>query len=124
MLMNAPYLLKEILDALKDLVEKGEEHTIYINKIPITEEDRIAILDVLGEGQITIRMESTTYPVEWRETGISGVWIGVFFDREKKPILETIEVTTFPKLAAAQKEDILESIRKLEERLKAILKDL
>ncbi|MGB9873996.1 MAG: hydrogenase expression/formation C-terminal domain-containing protein, partial [Hydrogenobacter sp.] len=48
MLMNAPAILNEILQALKDLYEKGEEHIIYINKLPLTEEDRIAILDTLG----------------------------------------------------------------------------
>ena len=50
MLMNAPALLNEILQALKDLYEKGKEHIIYSNKVPITEEDRMAILDVLGGG--------------------------------------------------------------------------
>lgn len=56
MLMNAPAILNEILQALKDLYEKGKEHIIYINKIPITEEDRIAILDTLGEGQVRISL--------------------------------------------------------------------
>ncbi|QWK20305.1 MAG: hydrogenase expression/formation protein [Hydrogenobacter thermophilus] len=121
MLMNAPAILNEILQALKDLYQKGEEHIIYINKIPLTEEDRLAILDVLGEGQVKIRLESKTQPAEWRETGVYGVWIGVFFDRDNKPILETIEITTFPRMASSQREDIEESIRLLEERLKVLL---
>ncbi|ADO45400.1 MAG: hydrogenase expression/formation protein [Hydrogenobacter thermophilus] len=121
MLMNAPAILNEILQALKDLYQKGEEHIIYINKIPLTEEDRLAILDVLGEGQVKIRLESKTQPAEWRETGVYGVWIGVFFDRDNKPILETIEITTFPHMASSQREDIEESIRLLEERLKVLL---
>jgi hydrogenase-1 operon protein HyaF len=121
MLMNAPAILNEILQALKDLYEKGEEHIIYINKIPLTEEDRLAILDALGEGQVKIRLESKTQPAEWRETGVYGVWIGVFFDRDNKPILETIEITTFPRMASSQREDIEESIRLLEERLKVLL---
>lgn len=121
MLMNAPAILNEILQALKDLYQKGEEHIIYINKIPLTEEDRLAILDVLGEGQVKIRLKSKTQPAEWRETGVYGVWIGVFFDRDNKPILETIEITTFPRMASSQREDIEESIRLLEERLKVLL---
>ncbi|MEZ0361349.1 MAG: hydrogenase expression/formation protein [Hydrogenobacter sp.] len=120
MLMNAPAILNEILHALKDLYEKGKEHIIYINKIPITEEDRIAILDTLGEGQVKIRLESKTQPAEWRETGIYGVWIGVFFDRDNKPILETIEITAFPRMASSQREDMEESIRILEDRLKIL----
>lgn len=124
MLMNAPALLYEILQALKDLYEKGEEHIIYANKIPISDEDREALLDILGEGQVKIRLESNTQPVEWRETGISGVWIGVFYDRDNKPILETIEITYFPKLAMAQKEDVEEAIQKLKERIENLLDKL
>ncbi len=118
--MNGPAILKEILQALKDLYEKGETHVIYINKIPITPEDRELILDVLGEGKVRITYKSETQPAEWRETGIYGVWIGVFYGRDGKPILETIEITDFPRLAAAQREDIGESVKVLEERLRSI----
>jgi hypothetical protein len=121
MLMNAPAILNEILQALRDLYEKSQEHIIYINKLPLTEEDRIAILDTLGEGQVSIKLNSKTQPAEWKETGIYGVWIGVFFDRDNKPILETIEITTFPRLASSQGEDIRESIKLLEDRLKVLL---
>lgn len=122
MLMNAPALLNEILLALKDLYEKGEEHIIYTSKLPITEEDRIAILDTLGEGQVKITLQAKGQRIEWRETGIYGVWIGVFFDRDNKPLLETIEITYFPKLASAQKEDVMETIKILEGRLRDLFK--
>ena len=120
MLMNSIPILKEILQALKDLYEKGEEHIIYINKLPITPEDRELLLDVLGEGQVRISYKSKTQPAEWWETGIYGVWVGIIKDRDGKPILETIEITFFPKLASAQKEDIKESIDYLEEKIKEI----
>jgi hydrogenase-1 operon protein HyaF len=116
--MNALPILREILQALKDFYEKGETHTIYINKIPLTPEDRELILDVLGEGKVRITYRSETQPAEWRETGIYGVWIGVIFNRDKKPILEIIEITDFPRLVASQREDIAESIKVLEERLR------
>ncbi|HIQ49346.1 MAG TPA: hydrogenase expression/formation protein [Aquifex aeolicus] len=120
MLMNAIPILKEILQALKDLYEKGEEHIIYINKLPITPEDRELLLDVLREGQVKITYFSKTQPAEWKETGIYGVWIGVIKNRDNKPVLETIEITFFPKLASAQREDVAESIKYLEEKIKEI----
>lgn len=120
MLMNAIPILKEILQALKDLYEKGEEHIIYINKLPITPEDRELLLDVLREGQVKITYFSKTQPAEWKETGIYGVWIGVIKNRDNKPVLETIEITFFPKLASAQREDVAESIEYLEEKIKEI----
>jgi hypothetical protein len=118
MLMNAPAILYEILQALKDFYNKGERHIIYINKLPLTEEDKHVILDVLRDGQVKIFLKSASQKVEWRETGISGVWIGVFFDRDEKPILETIEITDFPMLAMTQREDIEEAIKALEDRIK------
>jgi len=121
MLMNAPAILYEILQALKDFYNKGERHIIYINKLPLTEEDKHVILDVLRDGQVKIFLKSASQKVEWRETGISGVWIGVFFDRDEKPILETIEITDFPMLAMSQREDIEEAIKTLEDRIKSVI---
>jgi hydrogenase-1 operon protein HyaF len=119
--MNAPAILYEILQALKDFYNKGERHIIYINKLPLTEEDKHVILDVLRDGQVKIFLKSASQKVEWRETGISGVWIGVFFDRDEKPILETIEITDFPMLAMTQREDIEEAIKTLEDRIKSVI---
>ncbi|MCI4454541.1 MAG: hydrogenase expression/formation protein [Thermodesulfobacterium sp.] len=121
MLMNAPAILYEILQALKDFYNKGERHIIYINKLPLTEEDKRVILDVLRDGQVKIFLKSASQKVEWRETGISGVWIGVFFNRDEKPILETIEITDFPMLAMSQREDIEEAIKILEDRIKSFI---
>ncbi|AHE96109.1 HupH hydrogenase expression protein [Thermocrinis ruber] len=121
MLMNAPAILYEILQALKDFYNKGERHIIYINKLPLTEEDKHVILDVLRDGQVKIFLKSASQKVEWKETGISGVWIGVFFDRDEKPILETIEITDFPMLAMSQREDVEEAIKTLEDRIKSVI---
>ncbi|WP_448583589.1 hydrogenase expression/formation protein [Thermocrinis sp.] len=121
MLMNGPAILYEILQALKDFHQRKERHVIYINKLPLTEEDKHLILDVLREGKVRIILKSNMQKVEWRETGISGVWIGVFFDRDEKPILETIEITDFPMLAACQSEDIEEAIKVLEDRLSSLV---
>lgn len=118
--MNAVPLLKEILQALRDFRDRGEEHTIYISKIPLTEEDRELLLDTLGRGCVTVRYSSVYQPAEWRETAIHGVWIGTIYNRDGKPVLETIEITDFPRLAASQREDIEESLSVLAERISCI----
>ncbi len=122
MLMNSIPILEEILQALKEFYNTGQEHVIYINKVPITPEDRELILDILGEGQVKITYAPKTQPTEWRETAIYGVWIGVIYNRDRKPILETIEITDFPRLARSQREDIAESIKTLEERLSEVVR--
>ena len=120
--MNGPPILQEILHALKEFYSRGKTHTIYINKIPLTPEDRELILDTLGEGKVKIVYRSDTQPAEWKETGIYGVWIGVIYSRDGKPLLETIEITDFPRIAASQREDIEESIKVLEERIRSVPK--
>ncbi len=113
MLMNAVPILYEIYENLKEFLKTGKRYTIYTNKIPLTEEDRQFLNKVLGEGDVKIKIDSKLQPAEWRETGISGVWIGIIYDKNKNPVLETIEITDFPELAKAQREDIEISMEKL-----------
>jgi len=114
MLMNAVPILYEIYENLKEFLRTRKKYTIYTNKIPLTEEDRQFLNDVLGKGEIKIKIDSKLQPAEWRETRISGVWIGIIYDKNKNPVLETIEITDFPELAKSQKEDIEFSIKELE----------
>ena len=114
MLMNAVPILYEIYENLKEFLKTGKRYTIYTNKIPLTEEDRQFLNEVLGEGDVKIKIDSKLQPAEWRETGISGVWIGIIYDKNKNPVLETIEITDFPELAKSQREDIEISVKELE----------
>ncbi len=114
MLMNAVPILYEIYENLKEFLKTGKRYTIYTNKIPLTEEDRQFLNEVLGEGNVKIKIDSKLQPAEWRETGISGVWIGIIYDNNKNPVLETIEITDFPELAKSQREDIEISVKELE----------
>lgn len=119
MLMNAVPILYEIQKALEDFIKTGENHIIYTNKIPLSEEDKEFLLDVLGEGSIKIEYKSKREYITFKETSLIGVWLGVVHDVEKKPILEILEINSFPFMLQAPKEDMEESIK----RLKDILKD-
>jgi hydrogenase-1 operon protein HyaF len=117
--MNAVPILYEIQKALEDFIKTGENHIIYTNKIPLSEEDKEFLLDVLGEGSIKIEYKSKREYITFKETSLIGVWLGVVHDVEKKPILEILEINSFPFMLQAPKEDMEESIK----RLKDILKD-
>ncbi len=123
-IMNAPYILKELLLALKDLYQKDQEHIIYINKLPLTQQDRELLLDVLGRGSVRIYINSKTQPMEYWETSISGIWVGTIYDREGKPTLEIIEVNYFPSLAKSYKEDIEEGLKIFEERIRYTVREI
>ncbi len=118
MLMNAVPILNEIYENLKEFYETGKKYTIFTNKIPLSDEDREFLNEVLGEGQVKIKIESDFQPAELKETKIFGVWIGIIYDKNGNPMAETIEITDFPDLAKSQKEDILDSIKILEKTLK------
>jgi len=119
MLMNAVPILYEIQKALEDFIKTGQNHIIYTNKIPLSEEDKEFLLDVLGEGSIKIEYKSKREYITFKETSLIGVWLGVVYDVERKPILEILEINSFPFMLQAPKEDIEDSIK----RLKDILKD-
>ena len=99
-------VLSEIAGALDRLSSDNEGWTVFIDKMGLNREERQLIREILGQGAIRIKLEGSLEPAEWLETGISGVWYGVFYDPSERPILETIEVGFFPQVAAAQSEDI------------------
>ena len=107
-------VIAEIIVALKRLYREGESYTIFINKMGLTQAQREEIYDYLGQGSVTVKIENTAEPAEWRESAIAGVWFGVFYAFNGNPMLETIEVNFFPAIATAQQEDIDTGLKRLE----------
>jgi hydrogenase-1 operon protein HyaF len=114
---NTKTVLSEILAALKNLAEEGEEYTIFIDKMGLSAAERQDIRDIIGVGGVRINYDSTSQPVEWLESATSGIWFGVFYDQNRNPMMETIEICRFPQIAAAQAEDIKNGCAELSEKL-------
>jgi hydrogenase-1 operon protein HyaF len=110
-------VLEEINQALMNFIHSGQEWTIFSDKMALSPEERQMIHDFLGQGSVKIELKDTAEPAEWLESGISGVWFGVFYDQNHKPVLETIEICAFPQVAAAHREDIVRDQNFLAERL-------
>lgn len=110
-------ILVEISEALQLFIEKGQTWTIFTNKMSLTPEERQEIRDFLGEGNISIKLTGSEEPAEWMESGTAGVWYGVFYDQANNPILETIEIGSFPQVPAAQIEDVRSNLEVLKKRL-------
>ena len=83
----------------------------------LTQDERQAIRDCLGQGGVRITLENSDEPAEWLESGAACVWYGVFYDQARRPLLETIEVGGFPAIAAAQPEDMADGLAALQGRL-------
>jgi len=114
---SATAVLFEIGEALQRFTDNGQGWTIFPNKMSLEPEDRQAIRDFLGQGGIIIKLTDSDELAEWMESGISGVWYGVFYDKTNNPILETIEIGTFPQVPSAQMEDVRGSMKLLKQRL-------
>jgi len=115
--LSAKSVLFEISEALQRFTESGQGWILFSNKMSLTAEERQEIRDFLGQGSVTIKLTDSDEPAEWIESGISGVWYGVFYDQTHNPILETIEVGKFPQVAAAQGQDINANLHILRQRL-------
>ncbi len=113
-------VLSEIAAAVERYAAGGGGWTIYINKMGLAPDERQAIRDCLGQGGVRINIENSAEPAEWLESGVAGVWYGVFYDQSRRPLLETIEVGGFPTVAAAQPEDVAEGLAALRQRLAEI----
>lgn len=114
---KAKAVLAEIAAALERFAAGGETWTIYIDKMGLTPAERQDIRDTLGQGGIRVSLENSAEPAEWLESGVSGVWYGVFYNRSRQPMLETIEVAAFPPVAAAQPEDTAQGLADLRRRI-------
>lgn len=107
-------VLTEVATAVQALLAGGEAKTLYLDKMGLSLEERQAIRDILGTGQVRTRLEGTAEPAEWLESGVSGVWYGVFYGQTGNPVLETLEICWFPTIAAAQPEDVRLSAQRLQ----------
>ena len=110
-------ILFEMVEALQQFFDTGKRWSIFIDKVALTDEERQVIRDFLGRGSITIKLSDSAEQAEWMESGISGIWYGVFYDQTKKPILETIEIGDFPQVPSSQREDINNSLKIFKQRL-------
>ena len=116
--MNALPVLNEIQRALERLRIGGETRTINILNFPLTNDDSALLYEVLGRGQLTVKLggSETTF---WQEAKVSGVWWGEYRNANGNVTLRTIEIAAFPQLAKAQPEDMDDGIRHLAESIAA-----
>ena len=108
----AKAVLEEVRQAYTALQEHGQQHTLFLDKLPLSVEERQGICDFLGQGKVVIKMEDPLEPVQWRETAFSGIWHGVYCNLQDTPVLETLEIAWYPELAAAQREDVTKDAKR------------
>jgi hydrogenase-1 operon protein HyaF len=119
---NSLPILHEVRHGLKRLAETGESTLIDLRAIPFGPGDEVRLLELLGEGEVTAKVDALGPTRVW-ETAVKGVWIVDHRDLDEQRLALNIEVATIPNILRTQPEDVEDAIRALDERLAAVSGD-
>jgi hydrogenase-1 operon protein HyaF len=117
-LMNAPSVLHEILAKARDY-QPGREDILNLSLFPLTPEDSAFLESELGFGGL--RLVTRGYgECRVRLTAVPGVWRVRYYNSTEQPILDTLEITRFPRVALAAPEDLEDSGTRLRDVLNTL----
>ena len=111
----ADALLWEAIARLKHFAESGEASAIDLGGLPMSPRDRAALDDFLGRGEVSATLEVIGRSEVW-ETQFAGVWRVRHFG-EEGVATDLIEITSCPKILAADPRDVAFAARQMAEAL-------
>lgn len=111
---NAPSLVSELADKVKNFTPGQDTHAINLTLLPQTTEDLDYLYTKLGYGQTTI-LSRGYGNCRITSTGTKNVWWVQYFNSQDTLILNSIEVVEMPEVVKAAQEDIDESADRLRE---------
>ena len=109
----ADALLREIQEHLVTLRDSGDTHIIDMRSLPLTQADRSALKEMLGEGEVHISIDASG-PTEIYETGYAGVWWVDYQDLIGSSAIQQIEIATIPALVPTHADDIAHAADRLD----------
>lgn len=114
-------VLSEIGTQLGRLAELGENASIDLRSLPLTDADRTQLEDLLGQGEVSASLDLMGRS-EIRETGFSGVWWIRHMGAGGTVSSEEIAITTVPEILQSHPADIDASARRLQRQLQELPK--
>jgi HupH hydrogenase expression protein, C-terminal conserved region len=109
---NVTPLLHEIKHALQHLIDNKKTTIIDLRSIPLAPGEEERILNFLGQGEVQAELNSLGTS-KLIETQFPGVWIVTHYNDDDEIIGRFIEITTMPDILLSQKEDIVDSSKRL-----------
>lgn len=110
---NAPVILREIAQMVRQLVDSGETSAIDLHALPLTPDDLAWLKETLGEGEVNIGLDADGES-RLMETNCPGVWWVSHHNAHGAVVSEFIEVATVPEVVKAHPEDIQIGLEHLE----------
>ena len=117
--MNAPSVLREILDVAARHREGDEAHIVNLTLLPMTPDDLAWLASSLGVGPVII-LSRGYGNCRITSTALRDTWWVQYFNSSDSLILNTLEVTRLPDVAPAAEEDYADSIERLGEWIDAL----
>ncbi|MCP4932941.1 MAG: hydrogenase expression/formation protein [bacterium] len=112
---NAPFvhvLMHEITVLLGDLALNGKEGAIDLRGLPLLDQDKKQLEDLLGRGEVSAIVNIMGETQIW-ETAYSGVWWLRHKDTGDKVISDQVAVTIIPEILKTHKSDVKSSLERL-----------
>lgn len=113
---NTLPLLHEIAHALQRLQADGTTTTLDLNAIPFGPGDERRLIDFLGSGEISAKLEAMGESRIW-ESAYPGVWVIDHRGATGERVAFQIEITKLPGILEAQPEEIVEALSALQKAL-------
>ena len=117
--MNAPAVLRELLDAAARRGEGDPAHIVNLTLLPMTPDDLAYLSASLGVGPVVI-LSRGYGNCRISSTALRDTWWVQYFNSSDSLILNTLEVTDLPDVAPAAAEDYADSIVRLAEWIEAL----
>jgi hydrogenase-1 operon protein HyaF len=111
---NAPPVLAEINGKVAASSAEAEPHVINLTLLPQTEQDLAFLDERLGQGCVSI-LSRGYGNCRINSTATRHVWWVRYFNSQDRNILNSLEITSVPKVACAAQEDIQDSAERLRE---------
>lgn len=110
---NALVILREIADCLDRLLAAGETTALDLHSLPLTPADRDWLKARLGEGEISVTLQSEGEST-LSETACPGVWWITHRNPQGAVSVELIEIAFVPELVKAHPQDVKNGLERLE----------
>jgi hydrogenase-1 operon protein HyaF len=112
--MNVPALLTELADAIVRSTNGAPVHVINLSLLPLSPDDSRHIDRLLDGGAVVI-LSRGFGNCRIGSTAARNVWRVQYFNNMNTLILDTLEVVDMPEVALAAREDLLESLQRLDD---------
>ena len=110
----ADAVLSEVAARLAEFAATGATAIIELTSMPLTVQDRGALDEKLGRGEVSAEVESAGRSQVW-ETAYAGVWFVRHYGEGERISSESIEITRIPLLLESHPDDARAAARRLAE---------